>query len=534
MIEQYTPVKVQVKTETSDREQAVVIFATGERNNLDVPRELLDESSVEALDALLSAGAVSPAVCDIAQQIVAAKTARRLVVIGLGPTKKVSIQSYREAGGQVGKLARKHELSRVAVVIDPALPLGSHDAAAAVAGGICTGFFSFDKFKGRGQAAKKAKSPAIEVDLIVDAPAAEYAVASVGRAVEIAIAQNFARAIAAHPGNVMHPLALAQVAGDVARHCGLTLRTLNEKEMHKLGMGGMLAVGGGSPLTPPRMIVLEWKGSGSRALGSGREAATQRSRIDRKDVKAQPRALHPLLLVGKAITFDTGGISIKPREGMERMVYDKCGAMAVIGAMIAIARLRLPQRVIGILAAAENHVSDRAYRPGDILTMYNGVTVEVTNTDAEGRLVLADALAWGIETYKPSAVVDLATLTGGIVVALGREFAGLFCDDDPLAGEIASAAQRAGEKTWRMPFGEAVRDMMKSEHADIVNSAGRWAHPIQGAEFLRRFVPDDGTTPWAHLDIAGVADSDKASNQYSPGATGWGVRTLVQWVLGRP
>jgi leucyl aminopeptidase len=219
---------------------------------------------------------------------------------------------------------------------------------------------------------------------------------------------------------------------------------------------------------------------------------------------------------------------------MQRMVYDKCGAMAVLGAMVAIARLKLPARVVGLLSAAENHVSATAYRPGDILTMYNGVTVEITNTDAEGRLVLADALAWGIETYKPQAVVDLATLTGGMVVALGKEFCGLMGTDDALAEELTHAGAAMGEKIWRLPLGEEVRDMMKSDHADIVNSGGRWAHPLQGGEFLRRFIPGDGTgVPWAHLDIAGVADSEKASHQYAAGATGWGVRTLVEWVRTR-
>jgi leucyl aminopeptidase len=278
----------------------------------------------------------------------------------------------------------------------------------------------------------------------------------------------------------------------------------------------------GSALTPPRLIILEWKGSGVRVQGSAKKKQT-----------TGPSPPTPLLLVGKAITFDTGGISIKPREGMHKMVYDKCGAMAVLGAMIAIARLKLPIHVVALLAAAENHVSDTAYRPGDILKMYNGVTVEVTNTDAEGRLVLADALAWGIETYKPAAVVDLATLTGGVVVALGHEFAGLISTNDVLSNEITDAARAAGEKVWRLPLGEEVRELMKSDHADIVNSGGRFAHPLQGGEFLRRFVPEDGSVPWVHLDIAGVADSEKDLPMYAKGATGWGVRTLVEWLKNR-
>jgi leucyl aminopeptidase len=290
---------------------------------------------------------------------------------------------------------------------------------------------------------------------------------------------------------------------------------MDEKQLARLGMGGILAVGAGSNATPPRMIVLEYRGKGQGAKGKQKASSA------------------PLLIVGKAITFDTGGISIKPAEKMGDMIYDKSGGMAVLGLMYAVARLKLPIDVIGILSSAENHSSETAYRPGDIITQYNGVTVEVTNTDAEGRLVLADALAWGIETYKPSAVVDLATLTGGCVVALGLTMAGAMGNDDALFDEIKRAADRAGEKLWRLPVGDDQRDQIKSHRADIVNSAGRWASPLQGAAFLSHAIPDDPKTPWLHLDIAGVADTDKELPYYARGSTGWGVRTLVEWVSAR-
>ena len=234
------------------------------------------------------------------------------------------------------------------------------------------------------------------------------------------------------------------------------------------------------------------------------------------------------MVVGKAITFDTGGISIKPAEKMGKMIFDKCGGMAVLGLMYALAKLKWPVPVVGILASAENHISGDAYRPGDVLRMYNGVTVEVTNTDAEGRLVRGDALAWGIEQYKPRAVVDLATLTGGVVVALGKTMAGVMSNNDALVAELQKAADAAGEKFWRLPLGDEQREQLKSEPADIVNSAGRDAHPLQGGAFLSHFVPED--MPWAHLDIAGVADTEKDLPYYGKGATGWGVRTLVEWV----
>jgi leucyl aminopeptidase len=245
------------------------------------------------------------------------------------------------------------------------------------------------------------------------------------------------------------------------------------------------------------------------------------------------RSSKPLLVVGKAITFDSGGISIKPAEKMQKMVYDKCGAMAVLGLMAAVARLRPAGPVVGILSSAENLLSDTSYRPGDILRMYNGVTVEVTNTDAEGRLVLGDALAWGIETYKPSAVVDLATLTGGCVVALGNTLAGLMSNSEPFTREIQNAADTAGEKVWPLPVGDDQRDAIKSDVADIVNSAGRWGSPITAGAFLSYFIPQDDSVPWVHLDIAGVADTEKELPYYGKGATGWGVRTLVEWVTAR-
>jgi len=299
---------------------------------------------------------------------------------------------------------------------------------------------------------------------------------------------------------------------------------MDEKQLAKLGMGGILAVGAGSSATPPRLIVLEYRGKGQGVRGKQKPSSSRSPLAPRRS---------PLLIVGKAITFDTGGISIKPADKMGDMIYDKSGGMTVLGLMYALAKLKLPIDVIGILSSAENHISETAYRPGDIVRLYNGVTVEVTNTDAEGRLVLADALAWGIETYRPAAVVDLATLTGGCVVALGVTMAGVMGNDDALFDELKTAADRAAEKIWRLPVGDDQRDQIKSHRADIVNSAGRWASPLQGAAFLSHAIPDDPKVPWMHLDIAGVADTDKELPYYARGSTGWGVRTLVEWVSAR-
>jgi leucyl aminopeptidase len=442
---------------------------------------------------------------------------RRLIVVGLGNREKFSCECLREAGGVLAKAARKHKLGSMAVIVPqtPATLPGIPDAPPAgecrvlapvcIAEGFLLGSFNYREYKGTAQKKEDRESARVKLTLVADD--AKDVRDALNRAVIVAAAQNFARTIASRPGNDINPPSLAKVAQQLAKEVGLSIKVLDDRQMKQLGMGGILAVGAGSRATPPRMIILEHKW------------ATKRPR--------------PLLVVGKAITFDTGGISIKPAEKMQRMIFDKCGGMAVLGLMCAVARLKLPIPVVGILASAENHISETAYRPGDILRMYNGVTVEVTNTDAEGRLVLGDALSWGIETYKPAAVLDLATLTGGVITALGRTMAGVMSNSDSLVVELDRATQNASERIWRLPVGEAQREQMKSDFADIVNSAGREAHPLQGGAFLSYFVPEDGSVPWAHLDIAGVADTEKEQPFYAKGATGWGVRSLVEWVTRR-
>lgn len=450
---------------------------------------------------------------------------QRVYVVGVGAAKRVTSEGLRQAAGALARAVRKHRLSDIVIAL-PVLPGGEGPSPAAAAGGIASGLmlasFDFAEFKGTGQKANEEMPVGRRtVTFLCSEEAADDVKAAATRAKAIAEGQNFARTIASRPANVINPPTLAKVAQDLAKEVGLTARVLDEKQMAKLGMGGILAVGAGSQATPPRMIVLEWKGT----------------------ARGKKSAIAPLMAIGKAITFDTGGISIKPADKMGRMIFDKCGGMAVLGLMYAAAKLKLPTPIIGILAAAENHISETAYRPGDILHMYNGVTVEVTNTDAEGRLVLADALAWGIETYKPAAVVNLATLTGGVVVALGKTMAGVMSNSDSLIRDLNAAAELAGEKIWRLPIGEDQRDYIRSDCADIVNSGGREGHPLQGGAFLSFFVPggagpetETGNAPfvpWAHLDIAGPADIEKELPYYAKGATGWGVRTLVEWAEGR-
>jgi leucyl aminopeptidase len=508
MIPTSTHVSVDLSTKISPRTSAIVVFL-GENGVLcgDAPH-LLDKQSQQSIQRLIKAGVARGKLKEVVFDLLDGADHRRIYVAGVGKVEKLDPESVRQAAGAVAKAIRKHRIGSVAMV-PPVLKKAGHSATEAAVIGFLLASFDYDEYRGTASRKKeKEDAPPKEVRLtILSTPESlKQLKPLVQRGRIIAESQNFARTIAHRPGNDINPPALAKVAQDAAREVGLKVRVLDEKQMQKLGMGGILAVGAGSNATPPRMIVLEHEG--------------------RKSGK-------PILLVGKAITFDTGGISIKPAEKMGKMVFDKCGAMAVLGAMTAIARLDLPIHVVGIMSSAENHISETAYRPGDILRMYNGVTVEVTNTDAEGRLVLADALAWGIETYKPVAVIDLATLTGGVVVALGKTMAGVMSNDDKLVDELNKLTELTGEKLWRLPLGPEQRDQIRSDDADIVNSAGREGHPLQGGAFLSYFVPDDNSVPWAHLDIAGVADSDKDLPYYKKGATGWGVRTLVEFAAGR-
>lgn len=421
--------------------------------------------------------------------------AHRLLLVGLGVDNRLTLQVIREAAGVAGSYARKNSLARCAIIV-PVGKVPQDAVASAIVEGFILGAFRFTEYR------KAARNNGKPIALTIVAPSRCGAAVKV--AAVLADAQNIARDLAFRPGNEINPVTLAGIARQAAEDAGLSCRVLDEKQLARLGMGGILAVGAGAKATPPRLIVLDHAPRGV----------------------VRP----PVLLVGKTVTFDTGGISIKPSEKMGRMIFDKCGGMAVLGAMVAVAKLKLPVRVIGILAAAENHISERAYRPGDILRMYNGVTVEVTNTDAEGRLVLGDAMAWGIEEFAPRVCLDMATLTGGVIVALGRSTAGIMGNDQQLIERLIAMGKEQGERMWQLPLPEEPAEMLKSEYADIVNSAGRDAHPLQGAAFLSFFLPQAKPIPWAHLDIAGVADTERETPLYIKGATGWGVRTLVRWL----
>jgi leucyl aminopeptidase len=344
----------------------------------------------------------------------------------------------------------------------------------------------------------KTAAPALAAFAVVPPPGEEDAYrGAAATAATVAAAVAFARDLANAPPNEASPAWMEERARELAASRGMAVTVLDAAELARRGMGGLLAVGGGAAV-PLRLVRLAWGTAG------------------------------PVIsLVGKGVTFDTGGISIKPAADMDEMKYDKAGACAVLGAARAVADLGLPVRLRVYTPFAENMLGSQAYRPGDILRLYNGKTVEITNTDAEGRLILADALAWAAEE-KPDALAELSTLTGHLVVALGHQAAGLFTPDDALAGDLAAAGAAAGERLWRLPLYPEFLEEMKGVHADLRNAAGRPGGASTAAAFLSQFVGD--LKAWAHLDIAGMENVKPDHETRSAGATGFGVATLVSWI----
>ncbi len=332
------------------------------------------------------------------------------------------------------------------------------------------------------------------LDILVAEPkAARAAWAALAPAIEGAC---YARALVAEPANMLTPAIFADRLHLLREH-GITVEVLGPERLAADGFGGILAVAGGSA-NPPRLVILRWPGDSDAP---------------------------PVLFVGKGVTFDTGGVCIKPAIPMWEMRADMAGAATCAGVMLALARRGSRAPACAVLPLVENMTGAASYRPGDVLRMFDGTTVEVVDTDAEGRLILADALAWGIRTLKPQAVIDLATLTGSIVTALGHEMAGLFATDDVLAAHLAAAGAAVGERAWRMPVSEAYRDALSSDIADTRQCSDGRLQPdaCHAALFLRGFV---GDTPWMHLDIAGVESREKPSDRHAAGPTGWGVRLL--------
>jgi leucyl aminopeptidase len=432
--------------------------------------------------------------------------ARRALVVGLGKRAEVTLETVRRAAGVVARRAREAGAARVEMPLigrDEVVAAGGAtlpDLCQAVVEGFLLGAYRFAGL--RGEPPKRARR--IE-SLTVVAPrgAGKAALqAAVARARAGAAGVYLARDLAHLPPNELTPAVLADRARRLEKPPRILVSVMDEGAIQSAGMGALLAVARGS-VEPPRFIILQYS--------SGRKRAAR------------------LALVGKGLTFDSGGLSLKPAQRMEEMKYDMCGAAAVLGVFRAIAEIGAPVDLVGVIPATENLPSGSAVRPGDIVPSYSGKTIEVLNTDAEGRLVLADALAFTEKTHEPDAIIDLATLTGAISTALGQHASGLFSEDDALAGRLEEAGAATGERTWRLPMWRDYFEHVKSEIADVKNIAngGAGAGATIGAVFLRRFVHE---TPWAHLDIAGIAWGDR-DRHYSPrGPSGYGVRLLLHLI----
>lgn len=445
-------------------------------------QELIDEAEFTGKDGTSAITRVAPGA-----------SVRKLGIVGLGAAEAITPDTLRRAAAAAARLAKKEKCTSLGL----SLPLVNNDAALtaqALAEGASLALHQDSRFKSDDKASK------VTLDQIHFLGLPDQA-ASLQTAQAICDGVILARELVSAPANVVTPEVLAQTAEDIASAHGLELEILDRDQCEALGMGAYLGVARASDL-PPKFIHLTYKPAGTPT--------------------------RKLAIVGKGLTFDSGGLNIKGAgSGIEMMKIDMGGAAATLGAAKAIAQIQPSAEVHFISAAAENMIGGNAMRPGDILTASNGKTIEVNNTDAEGRLTLADALVFA-EKLGVDAIVDLATLTGACIIALGDDIGGVFSENDALAGAIATAATTAGEKFWRLPMEEKYFDGLKSIVADMKNTGPRPGGSITAALFLKQFVT---STPWVHLDVAGPVWTEKESGYNNPGGTGFGVRTLVQWVL---
>ncbi len=429
--------------------------------------------------------------------------AKRILLVGLGEKKKATLDTVRSASACAANKAVGLKAATLSLALHKSV--GKFDLAAmgqACAEGVYFGSYRYDEYITESE---DGRLDSLSVELIdLDAISVRKLAKGILDGVIIGAAQSYARTVANRPGNVITPVTLAEEAKKLAKGSKqLSCTVLDEKQLAAKGMGGILAVGSGSK-NKPRLIVLQYSSS--------------------KAAKSKPT----IGLVGKAITFDSGGLNLKPTRGMVGMKFDKLGGIAVLGAMKAIAELKLGVNVYGIIPAAENMPSGTSYRPSDIITTFSGKTVEIDNTDAEGRVILCDAISYA-DKQGCDVIVDIATLTGACKVALGKHMAGVMSNDNKLLKQIQQAAKVSGERVWHLPSGDEYAEEMKSKVADLKNSGGPWGGASTAAAFLNQFV---GDRKWAHLDIAGVDMFEHATKFSVVGSSGFGVRLLVSYIVG--
>ena len=423
--------------------------------------------------------------------------AARLLLVGLGKRKELDNERLRQAAGSAAQTLRAANLASCATVLHLAGD-GAAESVSAVVEGFMLGSYAFDLYR----TGPRELAILEELTLLVGTKGAlKEAEKACAEASVLSSAVRLARDMVTQPGNVATPAYLAEQALSMSASYGIDCTILDRVEIERQGLSALLAVGKGGA-EQPRFIIMEYRGA--------------------------EKGARPVVLVGKGITFDSGGISLKPREGMERMKDDMAGAAAVIATMQAAAALGLQVNLIGLVPAAENMPDGGSYKPGDVITTMAGKTVEINNTDAEGRMILCDAIHYA-RRYKPSAIIDLATLTGACLVALGTSASGMLGNDDRLKRALKAAGEKTGERLWELPLWEEYGEAMKSDIADLKNAGGAHAGTITAAWFLQQFV---GETRWAHLDIAGTAWEEKGKHYLPKGATGVGVRLLVEYLRG--
>jgi len=425
----------------------------------------------------------------------------RVVCVGLGKAKDIKALSLQTLGGRIVSNLKAH-VNTAQVLIDEVegCDLKAHEMAAEVAFGARLGSYAFDKYKTK----KKGHDKPVLRDVKLMCKLSAKAKALYEPQDKVADGVFMTRDLVSEPANVLYPETLAAQAKTLSK-LGIKVEVLSKAQMKRLGMGALLGVAQGSA-HEPKLVVMHYNG---------------------KPTRKGAKAAQPVAFIGKGVTFDSGGISIKPSGGMEDMKWDMGGAGVVIGLMKALAGRKAKVNAVGVVGLVENMPSGTAQRPGDIVTSMSGQTIEVLNTDAEGRLVLADALWYTKERFNPHTMIDLATLTGAIMVALGTHYAGLFSNDDDFAWELIEAGRDVDERVWSLPLGPEYDKMINSGVADMQNIGERWGGSITAAQFLKRFV---GDTKWAHLDIAGVTWSKSGKPIAPKGGTGFGVRLLDRWV----
>jgi leucyl aminopeptidase len=423
--------------------------------------------------------------------------ASRILLLGTGKAGELTANGLENAGGEIVARMERARETAAAVITDgvATAKITESEAAARIALGAKLRSYRFDKYKTRKKEDNGGEVKSLTV-MTEAAAAARRNWATLGR---IAEGMFMARDLVNEPANILYPAEFARRARALSK-AGVKVEVLGEAQMKKLGMGSLLGVGQGS-VRESQIVVMRWNG------GKTGEK--------------------PVAFVGKGVCFDTGGISLKPAAGMEDMKGDMGGAACVTGLMHVLAARKAKVNAVGVIGVVENMPDGNAQRPGDIVTSMSGQTIEVINTDAEGRLVLADALWYTQKRFQPKFMIDLATLTGAIMIALGKEYAGLFSNDDKLSGQLAEAGEAEGEKVWRLPMGKAYDKLIDSKFADMKNTGGRDAGSITAAQFLQRFVKD---TPWAHIDIAGTAMASPQTATNQSWGSGWGVRLLNRLV----